>query len=117
MKILSTTPTDTQLQELGRRLAAYRKYQGYSQHQLAEQAGVGVASVRRIEGGQDAQLGTWVKLLRALDASELLDSLLPEEIRSPMADVKQARKKRPTKAGASSAGVIWGDEQDEGSAL
>lgn len=110
MKITDTTPKATALNELGKRLAQLRKHQELTQEALAEASGVGVATLRRIEDGRDAQLGSWIKLLLALNAADSLNSLLPESIRSPMADVKQRRRK----SGQSEEGrPLWGDEQDE----
>ncbi len=94
MKIQNLTPLDSALAELGRRLALARKTRGMSQQELADAAGIGVATLRRIEGGNDSQLGSWIKALGALDLIDAVDQLLPEEIRSPMADVKAASKRR-----------------------
>lgn len=108
MKITETTPKVTVLAELGRRLAEYRKHHGLNQDELAASAGIGVATLRRIEDGRDAQLGSWVKLLMALDDSEAIDALLPENLRSPMAEVK-GRKKNA--ASIAESVPVWGDEQ------
>ena len=107
MKIDAQTPVDTSLAELGRRLAVVRKQQGLNQDQLATIAGLGVATVRRIEDGRDAQLGSWLKLLRALHMAHSIDALLPESLNSPMAEVKARRKKA---SGSPSGKAVWGDE-------
>ncbi|MFK7977402.1 MAG: helix-turn-helix transcriptional regulator [Halioglobus sp.] len=107
MKIDLQTPIETSLVELGRRLSVVRKQQGLNQDELASIAGLGVATVRRIEDGRDAQLGSWLKLLRALNLSHSVDALLPESLNSPMAEVKASGKKianRPT------GKAVWGDE-------
>jgi len=108
MKIEPLTPESEILRELGRRLARVRKQQGYTQIQLAEQAGLGVATLRRIEGGQDGQMESWLKLLKALDQMPSVEALLPESLRSPMAEVKKyARKHKPSNTVRE---VAWGDE-------
>lgn len=107
MKIDAQTPTDASLAELGRRLAVVRKQQGLNQDELATAAGLGVATVRRIEDGRDAQLGSWLKLLRALHMTHSIDALLPEFLDSPMAEVKARRKKV---SGSPSGKALWGDE-------
>ncbi|OGT71579.1 MAG: hypothetical protein A3H44_14055 [Gammaproteobacteria bacterium RIFCSPLOWO2_02_FULL_57_10] len=106
MKIDTLTPDTEMLKELGERLARIRKQQRLSQTELAQEAGVGVATLRRIEGGQDSQLVSWLKLLRALGMTTAIDSLLPEEFSSPMAEVRGAARKR-TKT---PTGIVWGDE-------
>lgn len=105
MKIDYLTPDSAALKELGTRLAKIRKQQGYSQIRLAEEAGIGVATLRRIEGGQDSQMETWLKLLKALQMASAIDALLPENFNSPMADAKRLKGKK-----APSSGILWGDE-------
>ncbi|MCA8965677.1 MAG: helix-turn-helix domain-containing protein [Planctomycetes bacterium] len=118
MRIDQLTPTGTILRELGQRLANVRKQQGLSQESLAAAAGIGVATLRRIEDGKDSKLGSWLRLLLALQMEATVDGLLPENFRSPLAEVK-GRRKRATKPGPSGsdgdrgpgAGFRWGDER------
>lgn len=109
MKIDNLTPTATALNELGQRLARVRKQQGYSQTRLAQEAGIGVATLRRIEAGKDSQLESWLKLLGALHMTHAINALLPENFNSPMAQVKKGSKRSAKKEG--SAEFKWGDEQ------
>ena len=126
MKIQSLTPTLQVLKELGLRLARLRKQQGLSQEQLATAAGVGIATLRRIEDGKDGKLGSWTRLLLALHQDAALDQLLPEEVRSPVAEVKgrrasraRAAKARPPIDGSGAPpsgdddgpGFVWGDQR------
>ncbi len=107
MKFNKLTPEADIAAELGRRLAMLRKQQGLSQTALAEEAGIGVATLRRIEGGQDGQMESWLKLLKALNYISAVEALLPEEIKSPRAEVqanKTAASKKPPPSSA------WGDE-------
>jgi len=117
MKIEELTPVDSTLEELGRRLAACRKQQSLSQTALANSAGLGVATLRRMEGGNDSQLGSWIKTLQALGLADALDAMLPEQLRSPMAEAKAARKQRGARSRRASApphssadSTPWGDE-------
>ena len=107
MKIDILTPDSVVLQELGRRLAMMRKQRGFSQAALAEEAGVGVATLRRIEAGEGSQLESWIKLLRALGQIGAIEGLLPEELRSPRKDAlaERGRKRAPR-----AAAPRWGDE-------
>lgn len=119
MEINKLTPNNQVLIEFGQRLARIRQQQRLSQIQLAEQAGIGIATLRRIESGADSQLGSWIKLLKALDMDATLDSLLPEQFNSPMTETlreRQAHYKtgstaRKTKSVDSSTTIAWGDEQ------
>ncbi len=98
------------LGELGRRLELARRQRGFSQEELAQRAGVGVATLRRIEDGKDARLGSWLRLFAALDLVTAVELLLPEEQRSPMADVRGKRRRRPGQP-ADGADFVWGDER------
>ena len=109
MKIDRLTPNPAVLAELGARLAKIRKQRGYSQEALAEEAGLGVATLRRIEDGKDGKLGSWLRILKALEMAANIDVLLPEDFRSPMAEAKRRRSRR----GGDAAGpeFVWGDQR------
>ncbi len=109
MKINHLTPDKEILKELGLRLARIRKQRGYSQSHLAEDAGIGVATLRRLEAGRDTQMETWLKLMKSLQMIASIDALLPETYKSPMAEVMSAKKRKKKKHDAS-PGSIWGDE-------
>ncbi|ETN92519.1 DNA-binding transcriptional repressor PuuR [Gammaproteobacteria bacterium MOLA455] len=111
MKIDYLTPEGATLIEMGKRLARVRKQQGFSQTRLAEEAGLGVATLRRIESGQDGQMVSWIKLLKALRMTAAIDALLPERFASPMAEVLSAAKQRK-KGRVAEPGVRWGDERE-----
>jgi transcriptional regulator with XRE-family HTH domain len=113
MKIEALTPNAAVLKELGRRLQLVRKQQGLTQDELATQAGLGVATLRRIEDGSDGRLGSWVRLLRALGMSAAIDALLPETFRSPMREARErsGRRRGPKGDGGpeGDGGFVWGD--------
>jgi transcriptional regulator with XRE-family HTH domain len=116
MKIEALTPTLEILRELGRRLTQLRKQHGLSQEELARAAGVGVATLRRLEDGKDGKLGSWLRLLVALGQAEMVEGILPEELRSPLAEARRrrARRSRAPASGAEApprAGFVWGDER------
>jgi len=114
MKIDELTPVPSALVELGRRLAATRRQRGETQKELARAAGVGVATLRRIEDGEDARLGSWLRLLQALGHVPAIEQLLPQELRSPRAEVVGRRRGRPRRSEPGPnerADFAWGDEQ------
>lgn len=133
MEITTLVPDKEILNELGRRLKKLRKQRKLNQDELALAAGIGVATLRRIEDGQDSQLGSWIKLMKALDLLDAIDSLLPENFRSPMAEAAKLGKaikryKVPAAPASGPAGQgtqaisegagdaqqtsIWGDERE-----
>jgi transcriptional regulator with XRE-family HTH domain len=109
MNIDHLTPHDQALKELGNRLARVRKQHGYIQAQLAREAGIGVATLKRMEGGQGGQLESWVKIAQALHMAESINTLMPEHFDSPMAEVLATRKRR-RKNRRDAPGSVWGDE-------
>ena len=111
MKIDSLTPKSTAIEELGERLSRVRKQQGLTQSQLAREAGLGIATLRRIEDGRDAQLGSWYKLLKALNMVSAIDALVPEIFNSPMSEVKSRRKRSPKSVNVEHI-TSWGDERE-----
>ncbi len=110
MKIDELTPVSTTLLELGRRVARIRKQMGFTQPALAQAAGIGVATLRRLESGSDSQLGTWIRLLSALQMSDAMENLLPADYASPMHEVLGPRRQAARRRQARPAG--WGDETE-----
>ena len=109
MKLEKITPDNIILRELGKRLSQVRKQRGFSQESLALEAGIGVATIRRIEDGSDGQISSWLKLLKALNMEMSIDALLPENFNSPMAEVLKQQKKAGSPK-TNKTPFVWGDE-------
>lgn len=90
MKITPQLTDETLLKTIGERLARRRLAQDLTQAELAEQAGLGLRTVQRLELGAAAtQLSGFVRVCRVLGLVERLDAFIPEETESPMARLKQ----------------------------
>ena len=70
---------DVILQEIGERIKETRISKKLSHKELAEAAGVQRVLVTRIENGNNFNLATLIKLLRALSKLEDLDKILDVE--------------------------------------
>ena len=92
--IRATSTTKEILREIGVRLQGLRLQQNVTQAEIAERAGVGHATVRRAEAGENISLETVVKILRALGRVEALDGFLPEPLISPIRLAEQREQKR-----------------------
>ncbi len=94
--IRATDTTKEILREIGERLQRFRIQRNVTQAKLAKIAGVGHATVKRAEAGENIRLETIVKILRALGRVEALDSFLPEPLVSPirLADQRERRRQR-----------------------
>jgi transcriptional regulator with XRE-family HTH domain len=89
MKITNDLTDDALLTMIGARLARLRLSKNLTQKQLADQAGLGVRTVQRLEQGASAtQLSGLLRVCRVLGVLERFDVLVPEERPSPMQQLK-----------------------------
>jgi transcriptional regulator with XRE-family HTH domain len=115
MKIASNITDEALLTLLGERLARLRLAKNLTQQQLAEQAGLGLRTVQRLELGAAAtQLSGFVRVCRVLGLVERFETLVPEVAASPMAQLKQQGRKRQRATGKKAAEGLskkwtWGD--------
>jgi transcriptional regulator with XRE-family HTH domain len=72
------------LQEIGKRLRYYRINSRLTQAELAEQAGVSVFTIVKIERGKAVSIGMLLPVLRVLRLLDNLELLLPETGISPV---------------------------------
>jgi transcriptional regulator with XRE-family HTH domain len=86
---------DAVLVELGRRLERQRLARNLTQKQMAEQAGIGRATLQRLERGESVQTTSMIKLLRALDLLQSLDGALPQTIERPILQLERERRRKP----------------------
>lgn len=104
MKIDSNMTDETLLRLIGERLSALRLASNLTQRQLAEQAGLGLRTVQRLELGAVAtQLSGFIRVCRVLGLVENLETLIPEPAASPMARLRQASRKRQRATGRKTA--------------
>ena len=110
MKIEKQMTDEVLLRLIGERLAGIRLARNLTQEQLAEQAGLGLRTVQRMELGTAAtQLSGFVRVCRVLGLVEHLEVLLPEPAPSPMAQLKLLgwKRRRATGKKAESGKKKW----------
>ena len=103
------------LARLGERVAQLRISKNLTQAELAQQAGLGLATVQRLEQGAAAtQLAGFVRVCRVLGVVDGFDALLPAPQASPLAQLKLQGKPRQraskAKTAKPAAPWTWGDE-------
>lgn len=106
------------LAELGKRIAAHRLERNWTQADLADEAGIGKATVQRAESGRSVQMTSMVRLLRTLGLLEALNAAIPESVRLPIAELERERHQTRRRARARSEPSkeprgepwAWGDE-------
>ena len=95
MKIDSHITDEALLKLIGGRVARLRLSLNLTQQQLAERAGLGLRTVQRLELGVAAtQLSGFVRVCRALGLVEGFETLIPEPVPSPVAQLKLRGKTR-----------------------
>lgn len=103
------------LETVGERLARSRIDAGLTQAELARQAGIGRATVERLEAGRSAQMSSLIRVLRVLDLLDDFLRALPESVPGPM-DLLQnrpsprQRASSPRKNEREQEQWRWGDE-------
>lgn len=90
--------TSAELEErLGSRLRELRLLKNLDQRTLAERAGVSLNAVKHLESGKGARVNSLVKVLRAMDKVDWLETLAPTVSISPMQMLK-AGSREPKRA-------------------
>ena len=104
MKITPNITDEALLKLIGERLARLRLARNLTQGQLAEQAGLGLRPVQRLELGAAAtQLSGVVRVCRVLGLVERFEAPAPAEAASPTAQLKQQGRKRQRATGQNAA--------------
>jgi transcriptional regulator with XRE-family HTH domain len=92
------------LNQIGTRIAGLRLAMNLTQQQLAEQAGIGLRTLQRLEQGEAAtQLSSFVRVCRVLGIVERFDALIPELPPSPIAQLRLQGRQRRRATGKKSA--------------
>jgi transcriptional regulator with XRE-family HTH domain len=121
MRIHSQLTEVAVVSELGARLAHVRLEQELQQSELAALAGIGIATLQRLEAGQEVRLTTFIRVLRALGLLDALDALIREPGPSPLELLKlQGRRRQRVRSSRASDEADpsepwrWGDERGAG---
>lgn len=106
--------TSTQIEAaLCRRLESIRLSRNITQAQLAEEAGVSLRTVGRLEKGKGVSMDTFIRTLIALRIQQSLESLLPDPAVRPMERVgigaAERKRARPVQPGEKLPAWSWAD--------
>lgn len=83
---------DDILKRIGQSLKEHRLRQNLPQGILAERSGISLTSVRRLECGQGATLGSFVQVCRTLGLDGWISDIEPKDSLSPIAYAEALRK-------------------------
>jgi transcriptional regulator with XRE-family HTH domain len=92
-------------QRLGTRLRELRLLKNIDQRTLAARAGVTLNALKHLESGKGARVHSLIKVLRALDRADWLETLAPTVSISPMQMLKQGRRE-PKRARRRKAEIV-----------
>jgi len=103
--------------ELGRRLAKLRLARNVTQRTLAEEAGIGLRTLRRIEAGQPSGLDSLLRVAITLGLGEgVLNAVPPVEVR-PIERVdsggRERQRARPRKGAAPDDPWSWAEDVND----
>jgi len=99
------------IEELGRRIKAYRVMMEKSQQELSDLTGVSKRSISRLEQGDSVQTDNLFKILLALGLGDHIELLVPDQTKRPSyylgkTDSRPERVRKKTKK----KNFKWGDE-------
>jgi transcriptional regulator with XRE-family HTH domain len=83
-KMETIRTTEEMEKSLGQRIRSLRLRRNFDQIGLAERAGVALTALKNLELGKGATLKTFIKVLKALDRVEWIDTLAPAVSISPL---------------------------------
>lgn len=90
-----------------------RLYRNITQSQLADQAGVSLRTIGRLEKGKGVSLDTFIRVLTALGVENSLLNLLPDTAVRPIERIElsgtERKRARPSNRVGESKTWVWGD--------
>ena len=103
------------MNELGLRISRYRLNKNMKQNALATEAGVSTPTIQRAESGSSIQLVKLIRIFRALNLIDNIESLIPALTTSPLQQLKMKGKVRQRASSAQEdnkeSDWSWGDKE------
>lgn len=101
------------LKTIGERVKRYRVSAGMTQQDLADNSGVSIRSISRLEQGASVQMESLIRILCALNLDDNLNLLVPDQSKRPSYYLLRDSGKgmqRVRKKSDHSGKFKWGDE-------
>jgi len=101
---------------LCKRIESIRLSRNMTQTQLAQEAGVSLRTIGRLEKGQGVSVDTFVRVLIALGIQQNLEALLPDPAVRPIERIGRTggERKRARPAPSKTADITWSWGDGEG---
>ena len=111
MKIYGDENNSFLLKELGERIRDIRIAHNMKQEEMAENTGVSISTVRRIEAGLGSTMDNFIRILRLFNLIQNLEILVPEQQQTAEEIYKKiSKRQRASKEKEVSSDFKWGDE-------
>ncbi len=102
---------------LCKRLENIRLSRNITQAQLAEEAGVSLRTIGRLEKGQGVSLDTFIRVMMALGIQQSLETLMPDPTVRPIERIGfnagERKRARPIQPDDERSIWSWGDGEDD----
>lgn len=102
---------------LCKRIEGIRLSRNITQEQLADEAGVSMRTIGRLEKGKGVSMDTFIRVMIALRIQHNLEALLPDPTVRPIErvglDSGERKRARPSKHVNKFPTWSWGEEEDE----
>ena len=113
-KIDFSLATSDQIEaELCQRLVSIRLSRNITQQELADQAGVSLRTIGRMEKGVGVSLDTFIRVLGALGIQQNLEALLPDPSIRPMERIgggdRERKRAQSKETREKPVAWVWGD--------
>lgn len=116
-KIDFTVASSEQIEvALCKRLEHIRLSRNITQAQLAEEAGVSLSTIGRLEKGKGVSVDTFIRVLTALGIQRNLERMLPDPMVRPVERMgrsgRERKRARPSQSNREDSVWVWGDKKD-----
>lgn len=93
--LINNRSTEEWEHAVGSQIRALRVRKRVDQKELANLANVSISAIKNLEGGKGSTLKTFIRVLRALERTDLLDAIQPEISVSPLDVVRTGKTSTP----------------------
>lgn len=106
---LSMQSPESLLEEIGKKLVRLRLSRNITQSELAQDAGVSLRTLRRLESGKGVTLDSFIRILTALKLQQNMDILIPNPRIRPIERVRTGGHERQRSRSAKTVkhGTKW----------
>lgn len=113
-KTLIMQSPESLLEEMGKKLERLRLSRNITQSELAQDAGVSLRTLRRLESGEGVTLDSFIRILTALKLQQNMDMLIPNPRIRPIERIRtggrERQRSRSVKTVKSGKKWQWGNE-------